>query len=163
MYTETPNWGRCVNSARLMLAWVLFGLAAGIVLQISGYPTYATIAWAAASLPVALHVAIGVVRSLLGGRLGVDVIALFSILGALALDEAAAAAVIALMVAGGEALEAWADGRAKGARRASAMAKSPKSRWMPSRRMICCWSAPVRRCPPMARWKMPARRLMKAC
>jgi len=98
-----------------MLAWVLFGLAAGIVLQISGYPAYATIAWAAASLPVALHVAIGVVRSLLGGRLGVDVIALFSILGALALDEAAAAAVIALMVAGGEALEAWAEGRAKGA------------------------------------------------
>ena len=98
-----------------MLAWVLFGLAAGIVLQISGYPAYATIAWAAASLPVALHVAIGVVRSLLGGRLGVDVIALFSILGALALDEAAAAAVIALMVAGGEALEAWAEGRAQGA------------------------------------------------
>jgi heavy metal translocating P-type ATPase len=104
-----------MNTARLMLAWVLFGLTAGIALQISGYPAYAAIAWAAASLPVALHVAIGVVRSLLGGRLGVDVIALFSILGALALDEAAAAAVIALMVAGGEALEAWAEGRAKGA------------------------------------------------
>ncbi|MBJ7251885.1 MAG: heavy metal translocating P-type ATPase, partial [Acetobacteraceae bacterium] len=90
-----------MNTARLMLAWVLFGLVAGIVLQVSGHPAYATIAWAAASLPVALHVAIGVVRSLLGGRLGVDVIALFSIMGALALDEGAAAAVIALMVAGG--------------------------------------------------------------
>lgn len=115
MCTETPNWGPCVNSARLLLAWVLAGLATGIVLQLSGNSAYATIAWAAASLPVALHVAIGVVRSLLGGRLGVDVIALFSILGALALDEAAAAAVIALMVAGGEALEAWAEGRAQGA------------------------------------------------
>ncbi|MCZ8280495.1 MAG: heavy metal translocating P-type ATPase [Acetobacteraceae bacterium] len=104
-----------MNSARLLLAWVLAGLATGIVLQLSGNSAYATIAWAAASLPVALHVAIGVVRSLLGGRLGVDVIALFSILGALALDEAAAAAVIALMVAGGEALEAWAEGRAQGA------------------------------------------------
>ncbi|MGI9127260.1 MAG: heavy metal translocating P-type ATPase [Roseomonas sp.] len=104
-----------MNSARLLLAWVVFGLAAGMVLQISGHPAYATIAWAAASLPVALHVALGVARSLLGGRLGVDVIALFSILGALALDEAAAAAVIALMVAGGEALEAWAEGRAQGA------------------------------------------------
>jgi heavy metal translocating P-type ATPase len=62
-----------------------------------------------------LHVAIGVIRSLLGGRLGVDVIAFASILGALVLDEAAAAAVIALMVAGGEALEAWAEGRAQGA------------------------------------------------
>ena len=115
MCTETRNWGPCVNSARLLLAWVLAGLATGIVLHLSGNTTYATIAWAAASLPVALHVAIGVIRSLLGGRLGVDVIALFSILGALALHEAAAAAVIALMVAGGEALEAWAEGRAQGA------------------------------------------------
>ncbi|MCA3414633.1 MAG: heavy metal translocating P-type ATPase [Roseomonas sp.] len=115
MCIETPNWDRCVSSARLLLAWVLAGLVAGIVLHLSGNSAYATIAWAAASLPVALHVAIGVVRSLLGGRLGVDVIALFSILGALALDEAAAAAVIALMVAGGEALESWAEGRAQGA------------------------------------------------
>ena len=116
MSIETLNWGQCVNNqARLLLAWVLAGLAAGIALQVAGYPAYAAIAWAAASLPVALHVAIGVIRSLLGGRLGVDVIAFASILGALVLDEAAAAAVIALMVAGGEALEAWAEGRAQGA------------------------------------------------
>jgi heavy metal translocating P-type ATPase len=116
MSIETPNWGLCVNNqARLLLAWVLAGLAAGIALQVSGHPAYAAITWAAASLPVALHVALGVIRSLIGGRLGVDVIALASILGALALDEGAAAAVIALMVAGGEALEAWAEGRAQGA------------------------------------------------
>ena len=116
MSIETLNWGQCVNNqARLLLAWVLAGLAAGIALQVAGYPAYAAIAWAAASLPVGLHVAIGVIRSLLGGRLGVDVIAFASILGALVLDEAAAAAVIALMVAGGEALEAWAEGRAQGA------------------------------------------------
>ncbi len=75
MCIETPNWGPCVNSARLLLAWVLAGLATGIVLHLSGNTAYATIAWAAASLPVALHVALGVLRSLLGGRLGVDVIA----------------------------------------------------------------------------------------
>jgi heavy metal translocating P-type ATPase len=116
MSIETRNWDRCVNNAaRLLLAWVLAGLAAGIALHFSGKTSHAAIAWAAASIPVALHVALGVIRSLMGGRLGVDVIALFSILGALALDEAAAAAVIALMVAGGEALEAWAEGRAKGA------------------------------------------------
>jgi len=168
MCTETPNWGPCVNSARLLLAWVLAGLATGIVLHFTGNTAYAAIAWAAASIPVALHVAFGVLRSLLGGRLGVDVIALFSILGALALNEAAAAAVIALMVAGGEALESWAEGRAQGAltdllARASTMAKSATSRWMPSRPVICCWSALVRPCPPMARWKMPAPRWMKAC
>ena len=100
MSIETLNWGQCVNNqARLLLAWVLAGLAAGIALQVAGHPAYAAIAWAAASLPVALHVAIGVIRSLLGGRLGVDVIAFASILGALVLDEAAAAAVSAAAAA----------------------------------------------------------------
>ncbi|MBM3586587.1 MAG: hypothetical protein FJX33_01970 [Alphaproteobacteria bacterium] len=65
-------------------------------------------------------------RSLLGGRLGVEVIALFSILGALASDEAAAAAIIALMVAGGEALEPWAEGRAQGAL-TDLLARAPRS------------------------------------
>jgi heavy metal translocating P-type ATPase len=56
---------------------------------------------------------VGLVRALAGGRIGVDSVALAAILGAVALGEAAAAAVIALMVAGGEALEAWAEGRAR--------------------------------------------------
>jgi heavy metal translocating P-type ATPase len=42
----------------------------------------------------------------------VDAIAFAAILGAVVLGETAAAAVIGLMVAGGEALEAWAEGRA---------------------------------------------------
>jgi alcohol dehydrogenase len=40
--------------------------------------------WSAAGLPVALHVGIGLLRSLLGGRIGVDAIALAAILGAIA-------------------------------------------------------------------------------
>ena len=49
MSIETLNWGQCVNNqARLLLAWVLAGLAAGIALQVAGYPAYAAIAWAAA-------------------------------------------------------------------------------------------------------------------
>ncbi|MBO1075779.1 heavy metal translocating P-type ATPase [Roseomonas marmotae] len=95
----------------LLLGWVLAGLAAGGVLAFLGNPLAAWI-WSAAAAPVALHVGLNVVRALIGGRLGVDVIALAAILGALALEEAAAAAVIALMVSGGEALEAWAEGRA---------------------------------------------------
>jgi heavy metal translocating P-type ATPase len=96
----------------LLLGWVLAGLAAGVAAHLAGEPRLAAWAWAASALPVAAHVARSVVRALAGGQLGVDVIALAAILAALALGETAAAAVVALMVAGGEALEAWAEGRA---------------------------------------------------
>ncbi|MCW8086642.1 heavy metal translocating P-type ATPase [Roseococcus sp. MDT2-1-1] len=95
-----------------LLAWVCAALAVGVVLRLLGHPGLAEAAWSAGSLPVAAHVALGLARSLVGGRVGVDAIALAAILGAVALGEAAAAAVIGLMVAGGEALEAWAGGRA---------------------------------------------------
>jgi heavy metal translocating P-type ATPase len=94
---------------------VLAGLFLGLGLRLSGLPVAAGWVWSAAALPVALHVGWGLVRSLLGGRIGVDAVALAAILAAVALGEAAAAAVIGLMVAGGEALEAWAEGRATAA------------------------------------------------
>ena len=97
----------------LLLAWVLVGLALGAGLALAGRHEAAALAWSAAALPVAAHVALGLLRSLLGGRVGVDAVALAAILGAVALGEAAAAAVIGLMVAGGEALEGWAEGRAR--------------------------------------------------
>jgi cation transport ATPase len=52
-------------------------------------------------------------RSVRRGQLSIDVIALIAMVGALALDEYLAAAVIAVMLAGGNALEAAATGRAK--------------------------------------------------
>jgi heavy metal translocating P-type ATPase len=51
--------------------------------------------------------------SLRRGRLGVDIIALLALVGALAVGEYLAAAVISVMVASGQALEAWAAGRAR--------------------------------------------------
>jgi heavy metal translocating P-type ATPase len=108
-----------------LLLWVLALLLAGGVLLLAGLGQPASLAFAAAALPVALHVALSVIRSLRGGRVGVDVIALAAILAALAFGEAAAAAVVALMVAGGEALEAWAAGRATGALTAL-MARAPR-------------------------------------
>lgn len=46
-------------------------------------------------------------------RVGVDVIALLALVGALAVGEYLAAAVISLMLASGRSLEAWAAGRAR--------------------------------------------------
>ncbi|WBV42702.1 heavy metal translocating P-type ATPase [Pseudoroseomonas cervicalis] len=110
---------------RLLLLWVLAGLAVGAALLGLGRAAAAGWAWSAAALPVALHLAATLLRRLAAGGLGVDLIALAAILAALALGEAAAAAVIALMVAGGEALEAWAEGRATGSL-AALLARAPR-------------------------------------
>lgn len=96
----------------VLLIWVLLGLAGGASLFALGRGVPADWVWSITALPVAAHVAIGVVRSLLGGKLGVDVIALAAILAAVVMGEPLTGAVVALMVAGGEAVEGWAEGRA---------------------------------------------------
>ena len=65
------------------------------------------------ALVVLVPLVISTARSLLGGDVGVDAIALVAIVWALALGEYLAAAIVALMMSGGAALEAWADGRAR--------------------------------------------------
>lgn len=93
--------------------FVLAGLAAGGLAWAVGQPEFARAAWAGSALPVAGLVAWQVFAALRGGRLGVDVVALAAILAALALGETLAAAVVALMVAGGGALEEYAQARAR--------------------------------------------------
>ena len=56
---------------------------------------------------------VSVARSLRAGDVGVDAIALLAMAGALALGELLAGAVVALMLSGGNALEAAAAHRAK--------------------------------------------------
>jgi heavy metal translocating P-type ATPase len=69
--------------------------------------------WAAAVVLALVPLGAGVLRTVLGGRVGVDAIALVAMTGALALGEFLAGAVVALMLAGGGALEAAANGRAR--------------------------------------------------
>ena len=109
----------------LLLLAALAGAAAGLGLWLFGQSEAARIAWSAVALLAAVHVALGVLRALAGGRLGVDVIALAAMTTALLLGEAATGAVIALMVTGGEALEAWAAGRATRAL-SDLMARAPR-------------------------------------
>jgi heavy metal translocating P-type ATPase len=101
-------------SRRLLLLAVLALLLAGVALWLLPHADGARIAWTLASLPVAALVARDTWRALRGGAAGVDIIALLAILGALALDESFTAALVALMVAGGTALEEYAQGRARG-------------------------------------------------
>ena len=71
------------------------------------------LAWDIPAALVALVVLVDLVRGLRRGVLGVDIIALLAILGAIALDEHLASVIIALMVAGGSALEEFAAARAR--------------------------------------------------
>lgn len=91
----------------------LGGIAAGglLTLLVGGAPGGA--AWAATVAFMLVPLTWSVLRSLWRGDIGVDVIALLAMAGALALGEYLAGAVIALMLAGGNALEAFAAGRAR--------------------------------------------------
>src|SRR5206468_4984888 len=105
--------GRGLMRSRLLAAVVLAALVAGGGLAIAGRPDLASLAWATGTAIVLATVVPPVVLSLAKRRIGVDAIALLAMGGALALGEYLAGAVIALMLAGGNALEEIASGRAR--------------------------------------------------
>lgn len=102
---------RFIRRGQIVVA--LLGLAAGFVAALSGHGEFGKRLWAVGTAPVAVGLAVSIVRDLRGGRLGVDAIALLSMSGALALGQALAGAIIAVMYAGGNVLEDFAVGRAE--------------------------------------------------
>lgn len=89
------------------------GLVLGFVLRASGFPAWADRAWTIATLPVLLALVIEIIRSLRRGDVGLDIVAALSMTSALAVGEELAATVVALMYAGGQYLEDFAEGRAR--------------------------------------------------
>ena len=100
-------------SSRLLAVAALVAVLAGGLLHLVGLGTAGDVLWAVAVTVMLVPLAWSVARSLLHRDVGVDAIALVSIAGALALGEYAAGAVIALMLAGGNALEEAAGRRAR--------------------------------------------------
>ena len=104
---------RGVKRVSVFLAVTCVGLAAGVAASLSGASTTADVLWAATGA-VGLAAAFGwVIASLIRHRLGVDVIAVFALAGALAVGEFLAAAIVAVMLASGRVLEARAAGQAE--------------------------------------------------
>ncbi len=91
----------------------LCGIATGGLLALLSQPDSADAVWAATVALMLVPLTWSVARALIAGKLGVDLIALLAMAGALALGEYLAGAVIALMLAGGNALEAFASSRAR--------------------------------------------------
>ncbi len=98
---------------RLLALGALAAASAGGLLHLAGEGSAADTLWAAAVAIMIVPLGWAVLRSLLRGDVGVDAIALVSMAGALALRQFAAGAVIALMLAGGNALEEVAGKRAR--------------------------------------------------
>jgi len=104
---KAPGW------QRISLVLTAGALAAGALLLVAGAGAAADAAWAVAIVVALVPLAVAVTRNLLRGETGVDVIALLALVGALALREYAAGAVIAVMLATGGALEEFAGARAR--------------------------------------------------
>ncbi len=88
-------------------------LVVGILAWALGYAAVADATWAVGVAIVLLPLTVSVVRALLRGDVGVDLIALAAMIGALAVGEYLAGVVIAIMLAGGNALEDAAGHRAR--------------------------------------------------
>lgn len=95
-----------------MVALVLLLLTVGGALQLTGNSGAGDAAWAAAILVTLVPLSISVARSILAGDIGVDAVALVAMAAALAFGEYLAGAVVALMLAGGNAIETAAGRRA---------------------------------------------------
>ena len=102
---------RFVDSA--LLAVCLVSLIMGLIFAAYGALPVAHALWAAGAIPVFLALSVSIFKALRRHEAGIDVLALFAIGFALALDEYLTAAVIALMLASGRALENYAQERAR--------------------------------------------------
>ena len=99
-------------AAVVLLVAIVAGLLTGGLLRLAGAADAADLVWLAVGGCGAAYALWAMADSVRHHRLGVDVIALLAVGGALAVREFLAAAVIGVMLASGRALEAWAAGRA---------------------------------------------------
>lgn len=116
--TSSPpigNWtGWLKTTLRPALVFIsLLGLTAGLTVQFVRHDLIAGWIWAGATLPVLIALLVQIIISMMRGAFGLDIVAALSMAGALVFGEYLAAVVVALMYAGGQYLESFAEGRAR--------------------------------------------------
>ena len=97
----------------LLVVATLVGCAVGGAAVLAGADTVAAVAWSATGVVAAIPLLVGFVEAIRRREVGLDVIALLAIGGSIALGEYLAAAIIGVMLATGEALDAYAAARAE--------------------------------------------------
>ncbi len=105
---------RSLKRARPYLAGLAAaGLAAGFAVRFASLGGWSQTIWAAATVPVLAALVAEIVTSLRRGDLGLDIVAALSMTAALAVGQELAAAIVALMYAGGQLLESFAERAAR--------------------------------------------------
>lgn len=110
----------------LLLAAAVIPLVCGLAFMALGAPAASEIAFALGTVPVLATLVVDIARTLREGRFGLDILAALSMATALAFGEPLAGNVVALMYAGGQQLERFAEGRARREMTALA-ARAPRS------------------------------------
>lgn len=96
-----------------LIVVALLGLAIGTALSLWGEDVPARLVWTIATLPVLAGLLVQIAVSLRRGDVGLDVVAALSMSAALIFGQPLAGNVVALMYAGGQLLESFAQGRAQ--------------------------------------------------
>jgi heavy metal translocating P-type ATPase len=110
----------------VMVIWPATGLLLGLAMQLSGWQHWDGLIWAVATVPVLVVLLIEILVSLRRDDVGLDVIAALSMLAALVFAEYLAAVVVAVMYAGGQYLESFAERRAR-REMTALLARQPRS------------------------------------
>lgn len=97
----------------LLIGFPAAGLVLGFVLRVAGAEQWTDLVWAVSTLPVLLALLVEIVRRVSRGEFGLDIVAALSMTSALVVGQQLAAAVVALMYAGGQYLEDFAEGHAR--------------------------------------------------
>lgn len=109
---KNTNINRPHHLTAALLAIAVTGLIIGLLSRQWGNSPVSTASWMAGTLPVLLSLLVQIVQSLRRGDVGLDVVAALSMTTALFFGEGLAANVVAIMYAGGQFLESFADKRA---------------------------------------------------
>ncbi len=112
-----------------LLVVCTLALLTGGVAYAAQRPAWAALVWATGGLVMAGVLAVEMFRRLARGEAGIDLIALLSITAALALENMLVAAVVALMLATGRALEAFSVRHAERELRAL-IDRAPQRAWI---------------------------------
>ena len=109
-------WIKRVNAAArrypVVAVTVVVGMLGGIA-ALSGHTAWAAWGLSVFALLIAAIQARDMVRDLMHGRWGIDILAIMAIIATVLVGEYWASLMIVLMLSGGEALEDYAAGRAK--------------------------------------------------
>ncbi|HET8926972.1 MAG TPA: heavy metal translocating P-type ATPase [Microbacterium sp.] len=103
---------RLIRRYPIIAATLVVGVVV-IALDLAGTQPVGQILATAYVAAVIVWTAIGMVRSLLGGHFGLDILAVVAMVATLVVGEYLAALIIVLMLSGGEALEDYASRRAR--------------------------------------------------